>query len=353
MTTTVIGIALIYMAVYNASTELEIIHEINTFERLTVDKLAQYPNPALTSTNYLETLAANISPENLKIFKFPQNTTFTIKDITFDNIDIQQSNLTSNGGYFTKNQRIIAWSLLPVGNSNSQLLIAHLHHSSSGMPTFNAYKNRLIIPAVFFIWMTVWGGLILSHLITSIHEEKEKAEYSSLHDTLTGLPNRKQFSTALDQLCSYSATNHHSFCIVVVDLDDFKTINDTYGHNAGDEVLIEAAMRFQKTIRVGDLAARLGGDEFILLLPNLEIEAAFEIFERIHSSLTKPYSIGENTLQIGASLGVSLFPAHATRPTELIRRADLAMYSAKKQKSGIEVYDEAMYSTSYINTSTK
>ena len=188
--------------------------------------------------------------------------------------------------------------------------------------------------------MTVWGALVLSHLVKQILLRKEEAEYLALHDPLTGLANRNLFTEKLDEVYRYSVRHQLSFCIALIDLDRFKSINDTYGHNVGDELLKQVAARFKLMVRRYDIVARFGGDEFIILLPDSNKQQGIEIYERIYSELIQPYTLLGNSLTIGVSLGISSFPEHAQDMLELIRLADIAMYIAKENGTGIEVYNK-------------
>lgn len=230
------------------------------------------------------------------------------------------------------------WSLLPIADSEQKLLIIHIHKASRYISLFSVYKNSLVIPLIFYIWMTIWGALILSNLIKEIQKKKDDAEHMALHDALTGLANRRLFTEKFEELCQFSARHEHTFCVAVIDLNKFKQVNDTHGHETGDELLKQVASRFKKAIRSYDLIARPGGDEFVLILPDSNYEDSLEIYRRIHRLLIEPYTISGLQVSIGASMGVSYFPEHSADTAELMRMADSAMYVAKSRQSGVEVY---------------
>jgi diguanylate cyclase (GGDEF)-like protein len=153
--------------------------------------------------------------------------------------------------------------------------------------------------------------------------------HRALHDGLTSLPNRELFCDRLEQALSRARRRTVPLGVLFVDLDGFKEINDTHGHEAGDDVLVEAARRLRALVRTGDTVARYGGDEFTVLAEDVgDLETARQLGERIAAELARPY---EGGLELTASVGVA-FTANpaATTPDALIRRADHAMYRSKR-----------------------
>jgi diguanylate cyclase (GGDEF)-like protein len=125
------------------------------------------------------------------------------------------------------------------------------------------------------------------------------------------------------------------FALVLIDLDGFKQVNDTFGHDSGDAVLVEAAHRLSRAVRERDFVVRLGGDEFgIVLHGKANIEALDTICSRVVSGMTVPLMLGQGPVRIGASLGAALFPQHGATLDELYKRADLALYAAKRAGKG-------------------
>jgi diguanylate cyclase (GGDEF)-like protein len=178
------------------------------------------------------------------------------------------------------------------------------------------------------------------HLIDRLRMEAADKEHQSLHDALTGLPNRLLFHERVEQALTRSTRVAGKVGVMLLDLDRFKEVNDTLGHHYGDLLLQEIAERLRRTIRSGDTVARLGGDEFAVLLPELSgSEAAIAAANGIRHALERPFSLGEVTLDVGASIGISVWPDHGDDAVALLQRADVAMYAAKEMQEGVDVYD--------------
>lgn len=165
-------------------------------------------------------------------------------------------------------------------------------------------------------------------------------EHQALHDALTRLPNRTLLNDRLLQAIRIGTREKKSFALVAVDLDLFKEINDTLGHNAGDLVLQEVASRMRLSLRDSDTVARMGGDEFAILLLNVADQATAQFLtQRIHQAVRGPLTLEGKVLEIGASMGIAMFSDHGSTAEDLTRHADAAMYAAKQDKSGIVLYN--------------
>lgn len=162
---------------------------------------------------------------------------------------------------------------------------------------------------------------------------RSEARYKKLayHDVLTGLPNRALFRDQLTRAISRAKREQYSVALLFIDLDQFKTVNDLAGHDAGDSVLRETGQRLLTCIRGGDIACRIGGDEFVVLLDCLpERQVAIHIVKRILADMAKPFVFQTVEFFISASIGVSLFPFDGEDMETLMQKADYAMYGAKQ-----------------------
>ncbi|HZN16190.1 MAG TPA: EAL domain-containing protein [Acidimicrobiales bacterium] len=187
-----------------------------------------------------------------------------------------------------------------------------------------------------------------THLVSIQRDisERKLAErqlaYQAVHDPLTRLPNRTLFADRLSQALS-GAGRHGSYVgLLLMDLDRFKAINDTLGHDFGDQVLVQVALRLATVLRSTDTVARLGGDEFAFVLPDLDSPDEAELVTaKILLALEAPFELGGITIPVDASIGVALAPIHGSEASVLMRRADVAMYRAKEQVTGYAVYSDA------------
>jgi diguanylate cyclase (GGDEF)-like protein len=197
-------------------------------------------------------------------------------------------------------------------------------------------------------WMTTAGmiGLMVSLFSAAasyrILFDRSRIRHLADHDPLTQLPNRRQALSDLYDLAHRGKRSGQPFAVLAIDLDGFKPINDQYGHDAGDEVLLTIARRLQSVVRTGDTVARMGGDEFIVLIddPKAGDEAHLLTYaSRMRDILSQPIPLLQGQLVfVGASIGVAAYPSHAKKVDDLMREADQAMYRAKREKnSGVEI----------------
>ncbi|MFJ3879810.1 putative bifunctional diguanylate cyclase/phosphodiesterase [Streptomyces sp. NPDC090077] len=194
------------------------------------------------------------------------------------------------------------------------------------------------------------GGLILnSRDVTERVRLQAQLQHSAEHDPLTDLPNRALFTRRVRQALTGRRAGDHSTAVLFIDLDGFKAVNDTIGHQAGDELLVEAARRLQDAVRAGDTAARLGGDEFAALIlgdgsrdRSAREYQVHDIADRLRATLSQPYRIAGSEVRVAASIGVA-FADPGITPSDLMRNADLAMYRAKAGgKDRVELYAPQM-----------
>ncbi|HEY0113355.1 MAG TPA: EAL domain-containing protein [Allosphingosinicella sp.] len=171
---------------------------------------------------------------------------------------------------------------------------------------------------------------VISRDVTQQREAQERAQWSASHDSLTGLPNRFLLQRRLDEAIAHAETTGEGFALFLLDVDDFKRVNDTVGHDAGDALLLAFAQRLQAGVRDGDTVARLGGDEFAILLRGTTCEIQLtEAYERLRDKLREPCIHAGRVMECGASIGASLYPRDGGDRSELLKNADLALYSTK------------------------
>ena len=162
-------------------------------------------------------------------------------------------------------------------------------------------------------------------------ELQNKLAVMAMHDALTGLPNRSLLYDRFNIACAQAQRNNRKLAVMELDLDRFKTINDTLGHAAGDELLKATADRLSAMVRKSDTVARLGGDEFVVLIPEFtNIKDVLKTAQKILSAFQKPFIIDGQELQVTTSIGIAVYPRDGSNIEELLKAADAAMYYTKE-----------------------
>ncbi|WP_406664213.1 diguanylate cyclase domain-containing protein [Gallaecimonas sp. GXIMD1310] len=173
-------------------------------------------------------------------------------------------------------------------------------------------------------------SVLLTLLTFLLLREHQLAKFLANHDPLTSLANRRQFMKALEEAVRQWQLKRRPFALFYIDLNEFKNVNDNYGHAAGDAVLLETAQRLRQVARRSDLVARIGGDEFVLLLPDMGGDKQIQrIVERYLETLQRPIQVGEHSLNIKVALGQARPSENTRNADDLIRKADMAMYQQK------------------------
>jgi diguanylate cyclase (GGDEF)-like protein len=179
------------------------------------------------------------------------------------------------------------------------------------------------------------GRILALRDVTDRKRAEEALEHQARHDSLTGLPNRTLLRDSLERACQMAVRDGSPVALLFLDLDNFKTVNDSLGHAAGDDLLVAVAARLLGCLRPGDLAARLGGDEFaVVLTGSADARSVREFATRLTEALRQPFTLGTAEIVLGASTGIALAGPEALGPDDMLRNADAAMYSAKALGKG-------------------
>jgi diguanylate cyclase (GGDEF)-like protein len=172
--------------------------------------------------------------------------------------------------------------------------------------------------------------------------KEEEAQKIALQDALTGLPNRISFEQGLDRGLTQAKRHNWGLAVLFIDIDKFKSINDCYGHDVGDQVLLMVANRLQSSVRDEDMVSRWGGDEFVCLLLEVKQEAdVTRIAEKMIDRIAEAYAFNGNNFSIRASIGVAIYPVHGETVDILFKKADTAMYKAKGTEKRVVVFRES------------
>ncbi|MEW6330858.1 MAG: sensor domain-containing diguanylate cyclase [Pseudomonadota bacterium] len=173
---------------------------------------------------------------------------------------------------------------------------------------------------------------------TALVDAVKELEHLALHDMLTDLPNRSLVEDRLQQGIHIAKREKKVISLMIIDLNRFKEINDKHGHEAGDSLLKQVALRLRRVLRQSDTAGRLGGDEFAIVLPSTDAAGAMKVAEKLLKVMEPPFKIGEHTLSCACSIGIAVYPQHGEDVSSLCRSADVAMYAAKRGGRGYAVY---------------
>jgi diguanylate cyclase (GGDEF)-like protein/PAS domain S-box-containing protein len=234
--------------------------------------------------------------------------------------------------------------------------LQHLRRMAAGEIDHYQIETRFLHSAGHPVWTRVSRSLVRGnegeplHLVSQVEDITQRKQsdlmltHMALHDSLTGLPNR---TLALDRLSlALARTERHPFSVAVLflDLDRFKVINDSLGHNLGDQLLVAVAARLREAVRPSDTVARIGGDEFVVVCEDITgVEDAARIAERIAHALTRPFDLEDDEVLLATSVGIALSSGPGDTPETLLRDADAAMYRAKESgRNRYEVFDSSM-----------
>jgi diguanylate cyclase (GGDEF)-like protein/PAS domain S-box-containing protein len=248
--------------------------------------------------------------------------------------------------YGRKREEVIGETLQIFGvvDRHASILTAMLHHIFEGRQ-FNGEATVLhadggeleveldVVPVADAGQVTHWVAFVRD--VTEARSQVVQLRHQAMHDALTGLPNRAMLFDRVDAAIADAKAKGMSLALLLMDLDRFKEVNDTFGHHFGDVLLRHVAYRIQNQLSNDEIVARLGGDEFAVLLPTAsDASNVAGLSRRILNTLEQPFIVEGQVLEVGASIGIAMFPEHGDDARTLLRRADGAMYSAKQAQSG-------------------
>ena len=203
-----------------------------------------------------------------------------------------------------------------------------------------SYSNARNLMLLLGALATALAILIAMFVIRHVTRQADLLEHQALHDELTGLANRLLFQDRLKKSILSGQRQASSFSIILIDLDQFKMVNDTLGHNVGDLLLQEIARRLKNNVRKMDTVARLGGDEFVIILDSIGNEQVIKFAEKLVKVIAEPFLLARNEIEIGISMGISSYPEHGHDSITLVNRADMAMYEAKRKNIPYTLYSD-------------
>lgn len=221
------------------------------------------------------------------------------------------------------------------GHSHGQLIEAEVKHERRWFELSAARKDGSQDQTP--------GVIMLSRDVTERIAAQQRIQQLAENDQLTGLPNRSSLYHLFQQAAALSARHSQSLAVLFMDLDHFKHINDSLGHDFGDRLLIQVVQRIRECLRESDTACRMGGDEFVLVLPETDAAGAMRTATRIHEQMQAVFKLGEHQVGIGTSLGIAMYPADGQDINTLLRKSDAAMYRAKEEgRNGYRFFTDEM-----------
>lgn len=322
--TTTIALEKIRPAVLNWFKYFDLIRKINGTDKWRTDTVFYKDKlePKLEKINVL------LRQLNIGIEKFSKNDLTTLSNIAQIQVDLIWA--AAIAGLFVL---LVGFVFLVKLVLNPIATVTHaLKDESNGIET-NIQPNISVLETSNLI-------TAFKEMRMQIHTRQQELKYNVLHDSLTGLANRELLMDRLEQAIHNAKQEQSSFAILIMDLDRFKEVNDTLGHSVGDKLLQKVAQRLTQLLREVDVIVRLGGDEFSVLLTTAHEKHAEIISKKIIKEFQNVFIINDIPLYIGISIGVSVYPQHGTTSQLLQQRADVAMYAAKRNKSGYEIYNQ-------------
>lgn len=243
----------------------------------------------------------------------------------------------SSQGAILLNDTTYLWMKTAIPGSDYNLL--YIYRGKDDYK-FSNLASRIVVVSIFILWVSVWVALILSTKVSrALKAKSDEIEHQATHDSLTGLPNRTWLLDRLEKEIRKASIANKSIALMVLDLNRFKCINNTLGHDAGDTVLKEVSSSIRSCLWKSDSIVRMGGDEFALLMPISNEDHCYIALDKILDIMEEPVNIDGIPLEVAISLGMAIYPRHAEDASNLIRCAEVAMYQAKEKGSPYTIYN--------------
>ncbi len=240
-----------------------------------------------------------------------------------------ESLLATSSGYTTIDDNEYIWATTPVPDSPYTIVNTH-HNARVGLREFMKHIGIPIgFAALISIWLSTWGAMVISSLFRRLNEQRAQLEHQAHHDPLTGLPNRDALSNTIDTTIAHLDSSKQTLAVCMIDLHQFKEINDSLGHHCGDELLRQVAIRLSKALQTPDQAGRFYGNKFAIMLTNAGTATIDAIAGTLLGTLENAFEIDGRYLYIRGTLGIALYPEHAVTAPALLQKAEAAIFQAR------------------------
>ena len=240
--------------------------------------------------------------------------------------------LNREGGGGPDQKALSAYVPVQLANPNTPAGVFEMYQSYAPIAAAAGSEYRPVAAVLGLGLIALFASLLpaLRSATRRLERHVREIHHQALHDSLTGLPNRDLFHDRLEHSIAVARREAGTLAVLLIDLDRFKEINDTLGHQSGDSLLEHVGAALSQTVREADTVARLGGDEFAVVAPHTDAEGAFRLADKLREALARPSTVMGINLEIDASVGISVFPEHGADADTLLRRADVALYLSKE-----------------------